>query len=80
MLYPATVTLKAVDRQHLLSDIIDSISNKLHLSINDLHTVTEDEIVTTTINFFVHDYMELRTVVSSILSISDVDEVSYLNK
>ena len=80
VLYPATVTLKAVDRQHLLSDIIDSISNKLHLSINDLHTVTEDEIVTTTINFFVHDYMELRTVVSSILSIPDVDEVSYLNK
>ena len=80
ILYPATVTLKAVDRQHLLSDIIDSISNKLHLSINDLHTVTEDEIVTTTINFFVHDYMELRTVVSSILSIPDVDEVSYLNK
>jgi GTP pyrophosphokinase len=80
VLYPATVTLKAVDRQHLLSDIIDSISNKLHLSINDLHTVTEDEIVTTTINFFIHDYMELRTVVSSILSIPDVDEVSYLNK
>lgn len=80
VVYPATVTLKAVDRQHLLSDIIDSISNKLHLSINDLHTVTEDEIVTTTINFFIHDYMELRTVVSSILSIPDVDEVSYLNK
>lgn len=80
VLYPATVTLKAVDRQHLLSDIIDSISNKLHLSINDLHTVTEDEIVTTTINFFIHDYMELRTVVGSILSIPDVDEVSYLNK
>ena len=74
------MTLKAVDRQHLLSDIIDSISNKLHLSINDLHTVTEDEIVTTTINFFVHDYQELQTVVESILSIPDVDEVSYLNK
>lgn len=80
VVYPATVTLKAVDRQHLLSDIIDSISNKLHLSINDLHTVTEDEIVTTTINFFVHDYQELQTVVESILSIPDVDEVSYLNK
>ncbi len=80
VVYPATVTLKAVDRQHLLSDIIDSISNKLHLSINDLHTVTEDQIVTTKINFFVHDYGELQTVVSSILGITDVDEVSYLNK
>ncbi len=80
VLYPATITLKAVDRQHLLSDIIDSISNKLHLSINDLHTSTEDEIVTTSINFFVHSYNELQMIVQSILNIPDVDEVNYENK
>ncbi len=80
VLYPARVTLYAVDRQHLLSDIIDSISNKLQLSIDSLHTVTEDQIVTTTIDFEVHDYDELQTIVDSILSIPDVDEVSYNNK
>ncbi len=79
ILYPASVTLRAVDRQHLLSDIIDSISNKLQLSINALHTVTEDQIVTTTINFEVHDFDELQTIVQSILDIPDVDEVSYQN-
>ncbi|MBQ0073784.1 MAG: bifunctional (p)ppGpp synthetase/guanosine-3',5'-bis(diphosphate) 3'-pyrophosphohydrolase [Prevotella sp.] len=80
IVYPAVVTVHAVDRQHLLSDIIDSISNKLHLSIKDLHTVTEDEIVTCTINFYIHSYGELITVVQSILSIPDVDEVSYVNR
>lgn len=80
IVYPATITCKAVDRQHLLSDIIDSISNKLHLSINNLNTVTEDEIVTTKINFFVHSYRELQTIVQSILNITDVDEVSYNNE
>lgn len=78
--YPACLTARAVDRQHLLSDIIDSISNKLHLSINELHTVTEDEIVTCTINFMVHSYKELQTIVQSILDIPDVDEVSYKNE
>lgn len=80
VVYPASLTAKAVDRQHLLSDIIDSISNKLHLSIKDLHTVSNDEIVTCTIDFYVHSYGELQTIVQSILSIPDVDEVSYHNK
>lgn len=77
--YSAVVTVHAIDRKHLLSDIIDSISNKLKLSIKDLHTVTEDEIVTCTIDFYIHSYGELQTVVQSILSIPDVDEVSYRN-
>lgn len=80
VLYPATIVVHAIDRQHLLSDIIDSICNHLHLSIDSLHTVTEDAIVTCTINFFVHSYDELQTIVASILSIDDVDEVTYRNE
>lgn len=79
VLYPANIVVHAVDRQHLLSDVIDSISNKFRLSINNLHTVTEDEIVTCTVNFFVHSYDELQTIVNTIAAIPDVDEVSYKN-
>ena len=74
--FPAIITAKAVDRQHLLSDIIDSISNKLQLSIDMLHTITEDDIVTCKIKFFVHGSEELTTIVNSILSIPAVDEVN----
>lgn len=80
VLFSASLTAKAVDRQHLLSDIIDSISNKLHLSINELHTVTEDQIVTCTVEFMVHSYSELQTIVQSVLAIPDVDEVIYKNE
>ena len=80
VLYPATITIHAVDRQHLLSDLIDGISNKFRLSINNLHTVTEDQIVTCTVNFYVHSNDELRTIVASISSIPDVDEVKYRNE
>ena len=79
IVYPASLTLKAVDRKHLLSDIIDTISNQLHLSITSLNTVTVDEIVTTTINFAIHSYGELRTIVENIENIPDVDEVNYYN-
>lgn len=79
VVYPVSLTATAVDRQHLLNDITDSISNKFQLSISELHTVTEDEIVTCTIDFFVHSYRELQTIVESILDIPDVDEVIYNN-
>lgn len=79
IVYPASLTLKAVDRKHLLSDIIETISNQLHLSITSLNTVTVDEIVTTTINFSIHSYSELRTIVENIENIPDVDEVNYFN-
>ena len=69
-----------MDRLRLLNDIIDSISNELKLSIKNLHTVTVDEIVTCEIDFFVHGYNELQTIVERILSIPDVDEVSWKNK
>lgn len=80
VVFPATITVKAVDRLRLLNDIIDSISNELKLSIKNLHTVTVDEIVTCEIDFFVHGYNELQTIVERILSIPDVDEVSWKNK
>lgn len=78
--YPATLTVHAVDRQHLMSDIIDSISNKLHLLIKSIHTTTDDEIVSCVIEFFVHSYDEMQTIVASISSIGDVDEVTYRNE
>ena len=80
MEYLASLTAKAVDRQHLLSDIIETISNELHLSINSLHTVTEDGIVTCNIKFFIHSYAELQKIVENVLAIPDVDEVKYGNE
>lgn len=76
MVFPAIIIAKAVDRQHLLSDIIDGISNKLQLSIDMLNTVTEDDIVTCKIKFFVHSSAELTSIINSILSIPAVDEVN----
>ena len=77
VLYPVRIVVHAVDRQHLLSDLIDSISNKYRLSIKELHTVTEDEIVTCKVDFSVHSYDELQNIVNTILSVKDVDEVSF---
>ncbi|MDE6037170.1 MAG: HD domain-containing protein [Duncaniella sp.] len=74
-LYPVTINIRAVDRRHLLIDLVDCISSDLNLSIDNLHTVTEDAIVTCSITFSVHSFTELQSIMRHISIIPGVDEV-----
>lgn len=74
-LYPVRVQIRGVDRYHLLSDLIDCITEKLHLSINKLATETIDRIAVCTIDFAVHSASELDSAIKSISAIKGVDEV-----
>lgn len=75
VLYPVNIQILSVDRFHLLSDIINCITNELQLSINALMTKTTDCIVNCNISFGVHSFGELQTIISHISAIKGVDEV-----
>lgn len=77
-LYPVTIEIKSVDRYHLFVDLVDCITNKLHLAIDSIQTHTSDSIVTARIAFGVHDFEELQTIIKSISEIESVDEVKRL--
>ena len=74
-LYPVCIMILAVDRFHLLSDMINCITNDLHLSMDSLSTSTTDCIVHCTINFSVHSFGELQTIISQIADIDGVEDV-----
>ena len=74
-LYPVAIQILAVDRYHLLSDMIDIITNELNLSIGSLITNAVDCIVNCTITFSVHSFGELQTIISHIAAIDGVEEV-----
>ena len=61
VLYPVSIQILAVDCYHLLSDIINCITNELQLSIDALTTKTTDCIVNCNIFFGVHSFGELRS-------------------
>jgi len=73
--YPVGIHILAIDRFHLLSDMINCITNELHLSINLLSTTTTDCIAHCTINFSVHSFGELQTIISQVAKIKGVEEV-----
>ncbi len=74
-LYPVCIQILAVDRFHLLCDMINCITNDLHLSMNLLSTSTTDSIVSCTINFGVHSFGELQTIIAQVSAIDGVEEV-----
>lgn len=59
----------------LTHDKIDCITNTLRLSIDHLKTDTVDEIVESSIEFRVHSFNELQTVIDHLNAIEGVDEV-----
>ena len=78
-LYPARVQVRSVDRYHLLSDLIECITERLHLSINKLTTETIDRIAISSIDFDVHSAGELDAAIKLISTIKGVDEVYRVN-
>ncbi|MCD7713854.1 MAG: HD domain-containing protein [Prevotella sp.] len=77
--YLVSVRVKAIDRYHLLMDLIDTITTKLQLSIDSLRTDTVDNIVDCTITFFVHNLDEQTFAIRSIYNVKGVDEVKIKN-
>lgn len=73
--YGVKIRIVAIDRYHLLRDIIDCFVERQHLSMTKLMTHTEDEIVECIIDFPVHSVDELHLTMESISEIPGVDEV-----
>ncbi len=78
-LYPVRINVRALDRYHLLSDLVDCITEKLQLSMRGLRTETTDSIGVCTIDFAVHSMRELQGAMDSIAAIPGVDEVQRIN-
>ena len=73
--YPVRIKITAIDRYHLLHDIIDCFTEERHLSMDKIGTVTQDQIVDCRIDFQVHSADELYATMKSISSIRGIDEV-----
>ena len=74
--FPVKIDITAIDRFHLLCDIIDCIVGEHRLSMTGLTTKTADDIVSCEIAFDVHSADELKQTVAAIEAIDSVEEVT----
>ena len=78
-LYPVCVRITAIDRYHLLQDILDCIVEGFHLSMSALTSSTKDHIFNCTISFNVHSATERDAAVEKISVIEGIEEVNIVN-
>ncbi len=74
-LYPVRLMIRGIDRYHLLSDLVDCITERQRLSMTELTTNTIDNIAECTIDFAIHSVKELNETIESINAIDGIDEV-----
>ena len=74
-LYPVRIDIVAIDRYHLLVDLVDCITNKLQLSLTHIQTECKDVIGSCSMEFQVHSSQELQEAINSISQIDGVEEV-----
>ncbi len=75
-LYPVRLCFTAIDRYHLLQDVMACIVEDLHLSMSSLSTDTKDNIVSCTIDFSVHSATEKDAVITKVSAIQGVEELN----
>lgn len=75
-LYPVSVAVRAIDRCHLFMDIVDSITNEFHLSVDSIRADSTDNIGNVELSFSVHSFGELQAIMRHIAALDGVDEVS----
>ncbi len=76
--YSTRIEINSVDRNGLLMDLVNIISNDLHLSIDELNTATTDYIVTTIVKMRVPSAFELIETIRIIEQVPGVEEVRAL--
>lgn len=74
-LYPVRLVIRGIDRYHLLSDLVECITEQQQLSMTELATNTIDNIAECTIDFAIHSVRELNEAIESINAIDGIDEV-----
>ncbi len=76
VLYPVRIKIRGVDRYHLLSDLVECITERLRLSMTRLFTENVDRIAECVIDFSIHSVDELQAAMDMISTIKGIDEVS----
>lgn len=76
--YPVTLKIRGIDRYHLLTDLVTTISDQLKLEIDKLNTTTTDNIVECQVTFFVYSVQEMVKAIDYICHIDGVDSVNQI--
>lgn len=77
-LFNATIELRGIDRQGMLHDVVDVISDEMNVNMHNLSLTSKEEIFMGKIEILVHNRQEVKNIINSLKKVRGLQEIQQI--
>lgn len=77
-LFNATIEIRGIDRQGMLHDVVDVISDEMNVNMHNLSLTCKEGIFTGKIEVLVHNRQEVKNIINSLKKVKGLQEIQQI--
>ena len=77
-LFNATIEIRGIDRQGMLHDVVDVISDEMNVNMHNLSLTSKEDIFMGKIEVLVHNRQEVKNIINSLKKVKGLQEVQQI--
>ena len=77
-LFNATIEIRGIDRQGMLHDVVDVISDEMNVNMHNLSLTSKEEIFMGKIEVLVHNRQEVKNIINSLKKVKGLQEIQQI--
>ena len=77
-LFNATIEIRGIDRQGMLHDVVDVISDEMNVNMHNLSLTSKEDFFMGKIEVLVHNRQEVKNIINSLKKVKDLQEIQQI--
>lgn len=77
-LFNATIEIRGIDRQGMLHDVVDVISDEMNVNMHNLSLTSKEDIFMGKIEVLVHNRQEVKNIINSLKKVKGLQEIQQI--
>ncbi len=77
-LFNATIEIRGIDRQGMLHDVVDVISDEMNVNVHNLSLTSKEDIFMGKIEVLVHNRQEVKNIINSLKKVKGLQEIQQI--
>lgn len=77
-LFNATIELRGIDRQGMLHDVVDVISDEMNVNMHNLSLTSKEDIFMGKIEVLVHNRQDVKNIINSLKKVKGLQEIQQI--
>lgn len=77
-LFNATIEIRGIDRQGMLHDVVDVISDEMNVNMHNLSLTSKEDIFMGKIEVLVHHRQEVKNIINSLKKVKGLQEIQQI--